>query len=86
MLEPAALGVPVLFGPQLFNFVEISSALLAAGAARQIGDAGQLAQVVAALLGDPEQRRVMGEAGRQLVVENRGALARLEVQIAAHLA
>ena len=77
MLEPAALGVPVVFGPYLFNFAEISAALLAAGGARQVTDARQLGQVVGELLADTAQRARMGEAGRRLVAENRGALQRL---------
>jgi 3-deoxy-D-manno-octulosonic-acid transferase len=77
MLEPAALGVPVVFGPHLFNFQEISQALLAAGGAQQVADATALATVTAALLNDKAQRTQMGEAGRRLVAENRGALDRL---------
>lgn len=85
MLEPAALGIPVLTGPQLFNFVDISAALLAAGAARQVDDSTQLAQVVGELLADAGQRQAMGAAGRQLVADNRGALERLLQQIATYL-
>ena len=36
MLEPAALGLPVLFGPHVFNFAEISRRLLEAGGARTV--------------------------------------------------
>lgn len=77
MLEPAALGVPVLFGPSRFNFEDIARALLAAGAARQVADAADLGEAVAELLGDPARRAEMGEAGRQLVEANRGAVGRL---------
>jgi 3-deoxy-D-manno-octulosonic-acid transferase len=85
MLEPAALGVPVLTGPQLFNFTDISAALLAAGAARQVDDSTQLAQAVGELLMDAGQRQAMGAAGRQLVADNRGALARLLERIENYL-
>ncbi len=77
MLEPAALGVPVVFGPHLFNFSEISRGLLESGAARRIENSEQLAAVVGELLGDAALRAEMGEAGRKLVAENRGALDRL---------
>lgn len=77
MLEPAALGVPVVFGPHLFNFSDISRGLLEAGAARRIENSEQLAAVVGELLGDAALRAEMGEAGRKLVVDNRGALERL---------
>ncbi len=77
MLEPAALGVPVVLGPHLFNFSDISRGLLEAGAARRIEDSGQLAVMVGELLGDAALRAKMGEAGRNLVAANRGALERL---------
>lgn len=77
MLEPAALGVPVLTGPQRFNFSDISEALLAAGAAREVADAEALAAAVVQWLGDVDDRRRAGEAGRQLVEANRGSLERL---------
>lgn len=77
MLEPAALGVPVIFGPQLFNFSDISRDLLENGAARRVEDSEQLARVVIELLGDAALRAEMGEAGRRLVAANRGALERL---------
>jgi 3-deoxy-D-manno-octulosonic-acid transferase len=77
MLEPAALGVPVLTGPARFNFSDISEALLAAGAAREVTDAETLAAAVIHWLGDAEDRQRAGEAGRQLVAANRGSLERL---------
>jgi len=77
MLEPAALGVPMVFGPHLFNFSDISRGLLEAGAARRIESSEQLAAVVGELLGDAALRAEMGEAGRKLVADNRGALERL---------
>jgi 3-deoxy-D-manno-octulosonic-acid transferase len=75
----------VVTGPQLFNFTDISAALLAAGAARQVDDSTQLAQAVAELLADAGQRQAMGAAGRQLVADNRGALARLLERIENYL-
>jgi len=77
MLEPAALGVPVVFGPHLFNFADISRALLEAGGARRVADSGELARVVGEMLSDAALRAEMGEAGRKLVAANRGALERL---------
>lgn len=85
MLEPAALGVPVVFGPHLFNFSDISRRLLESGAARRVEDSAQLASVVGELLGDAALRAEMGEAGRQLVADNRGALARLLGLLKDHL-
>ena len=76
VLEPAALGVPVLVGPNTFNFAEVTDLLLERGAARRIGDAEQLALVLQQLLENPAQRRAMGEAARLTVEDERGAVAR----------
>ncbi|MGA7800867.1 MAG: lipid IV(A) 3-deoxy-D-manno-octulosonic acid transferase [Gammaproteobacteria bacterium] len=73
-LEPAAVGVATLFGPNMFNFDEISRLLLNAGAARQINDAGQLAASVIDWLGDAPKRNAVGDQGRAVVAANRGAL------------
>jgi 3-deoxy-D-manno-octulosonic-acid transferase len=77
VLEPAALGMPVLFGPQMHNFLAARDLLLQAGAAEQIADADALAAAIQRLLQDPTTRQRMGEAGRTAVAANRGALQRL---------
>ena len=77
VLEPAAAGVPVLFGPHMFNFEQARSVLLDAGAARQLTVEAQLAPALAELLGDPPLRKEMGRAGRAVMAANRGALQRL---------
>lgn len=77
LLEPAALGKPVLSGPHLFNFLEISAQLRAAGALREVQDAVQLAQVVSELWGDPAGAQAMRDAGLGVLKANQGALERL---------
>ena len=77
MLEPAALGLPVIFGPHVFNFAEVSQLLLERAAARQVRGAAELAAVVSDLFQDAEARHAMGDRGREVVDENRGALKRL---------
>lgn len=76
LLEPAALGLPVLSGPHTFNFVEISALLKQVGALETVGDAEQLAAAVEWLLAHPEQARARGRAGRQRIDRERGALER----------
>lgn len=76
VLEPAALGLPVLFGPHMHNFIAARDLLLSRGAALQVG-ADQLAAQIAVLLGDRCRREEMGEAGRIAVEANRGALRKL---------
>ena len=77
LLEPAALGIPVITGPHTFNFADISRMLLQADAARQVDNAAELAAAVITLLQNDTLRRAMGEKGRDLVEQNRGALAKL---------
>ena len=77
VLEPAALGLPVLFGPYMFNFEQARALLLEQGAARQIEDLLQLEPALSRLLQEPQQRAAMGKAGREVLQANRGALARL---------
>jgi 3-deoxy-D-manno-octulosonic-acid transferase len=76
LLEAAAVGTPVVFGPHMFNFSEISRMARGRGAGRQVQDAAELASVVADYLRNPAARRAAGEAGQRMVAENRGALAK----------
>jgi 3-deoxy-D-manno-octulosonic-acid transferase len=76
LLEPAALGVPMVVGPHMFNFEEIAARLRGAGAVVSIADAAGLAPAIAALLADPGERTRRGEAGRASLATERGALAR----------
>ena len=77
LLEPAALGKPVLSGPHLFNFLEISSQLREAGALREVQDADSLAREVAQLWQSRDDWQAMSEAGLAVLRRNQGALARL---------
>lgn len=77
LLEPAALGVPILVGPDNSNGEEIARLLIARGAAEVVHDAAELGRRVTALLGDSDARERMGAAGRASVDSNRGALEKL---------
>jgi 3-deoxy-D-manno-octulosonic-acid transferase len=85
VLEPAALGVPVLVGPHTFNFAEVTDLLLERGAALRVDDSDSIAAVLQRLLTMPEQRRAMGETGRVTVISARGALKRTMQRIEAIL-
>jgi 3-deoxy-D-manno-octulosonic-acid transferase len=76
MIEPAACGAAVVFGPHVWNFKEDAARLLAAGAACQVGDAGELEQVVTRLVADSTERRQRGEAARAFVLQQQGATQR----------
>ncbi len=74
VLEPAVSGIPVITGPEMFNFVESTQLLKQAGALWQINDAAQLADKVNELLQNPAQREQAGKAGQQVIEKNRGAV------------
>ena len=74
LLEPAALGMPVVTGPHVSNFTEICELLVSAGAAVQVADTDELLQTVSRWLGDANERHRIGQLGRQVVEKNRGAL------------
>lgn len=73
MLEPAAQGLPVVYGPHVSNFRQEAMLLEEAGAALRVQDAGQLRETLEALVGDPARRQAMSEAGIQAVRAQRGA-------------
>lgn len=74
LLEPAALSLPIVTGPYLFNFTEISRLLKEADAARIIHNENELALLMIELLQDFLLRKEMGERGHNVVEQNRGAL------------
>ncbi|CAM3669265.1 3-deoxy-D-manno-octulosonic acid transferase [Pseudomonas reidholzensis] len=76
-LEPAALALPVIMGPHVFNFLEISAMLREAGALQSVDDAEGLALAVQRLIELPQDARRVGEAGRAVMQANQGALQRL---------
>jgi 3-deoxy-D-manno-octulosonic-acid transferase len=77
LLEPAALGVPILTGPYNANSADIANLLIARGAAEVVHAAGELGGRVSSLLLDPEERKRIGARGRDSVDSNRGALGKL---------
>ena len=77
LLEPAALGMPILTGPYNSNSAEAARLLLSSGAAQVAENAQDLAEKVIALLKDPEGRARMGQEGRAFVEANKGALQKL---------
>ncbi|HEX4240693.1 MAG TPA: 3-deoxy-D-manno-octulosonic acid transferase [Steroidobacteraceae bacterium] len=81
LLEPAALGLPVLSGPSHANAREVARLLIDEGAAAEVRDGAQLARTLTGLLEDAAARERMGEAGRRIVELNRGAVERVAVLI-----
>jgi 3-deoxy-D-manno-octulosonic-acid transferase len=77
LLEPAALGLPVISGPNVFNAQEIADMFVEKGACSIVQDATELAAAIAELVADPDAAKAMGERGRDIVQSNRGSLAKL---------
>jgi len=65
--EPAAWGIPVVFGPYMRQ--EGCEALESEGAAFRVEDPSELSEKIAFLLGDPGRARASGEMGRRIVRE-----------------
>lgn len=77
VLEPAALGLPVVTGPSQYNFATICAQLEQAGGLQTVADEHALADFVVTLLRDSDRMRRMGNTGKQLVRANQNALPAL---------
>ena len=75
-LEPAALGVPTVFGPYMKNFPEPAEVLREENGAIQVQAPEELPEALRRLLADPAECRRLGTRGRRAVLSHRGALAR----------
>jgi 3-deoxy-D-manno-octulosonic-acid transferase len=84
MLEAAVLSKPILTGPELFNFAEISQMLFAAQGMIKVENINQLAQAVIAFFDNAEFRQKTGENALHVVEANRGSLNK-QLQLALNL-
>jgi 3-deoxy-D-manno-octulosonic-acid transferase len=85
LLEPAAAGRPVLFGPRTENFEEASRALEESGAGFRIDSAATLLSVARRLLRDPQGCEAAGRRGSELILANRGATRKTADRILSYL-
>ena len=76
MIEPAGLGVPVVFGPHVWNFRDAAARLIEVQGAVKVDTSQAMKRELARLLDDPELRHKMGEAARAMVIEQQGATER----------
>jgi 3-deoxy-D-manno-octulosonic-acid transferase len=77
LLEPAALGLPVIAGPHQFNSPDVARALAQRSALITVHDAPELSQALVRLLADSDLRTRIGDAAHAVIDSHRGALARL---------
>lgn len=85
VLEPAAMGLPVITGPSQYNFQTICERLAEHGALLTVPDERALAAAVVDLFKDQHKLMAMGEAGKDVVAANRGALERIFALVDSYL-
>ena len=77
MLEAAASSKPIIYGPSVFNFEEVSKMLLESNSALQVNNADELMQTISDLLLDNEKREKLGLNAKACFESHRGAVTRL---------
>jgi len=76
IIEPAAFGKPILFGPDMSNFREIAAAFLESYAALQVDSPADFEARLQILLEDTHARTWLGRNARKVIRNNQGAVAR----------
>jgi 3-deoxy-D-manno-octulosonic-acid transferase len=76
VIEAAAFGKPILFGPHMENFREIAKAFTDSYAALQVNSAAELEAKLRDLLDDTHARQWLGRNARKVIRDNQGALNR----------
>lgn len=85
ILEPAVFGVPVVFGPYMFNFEEVSKSFLINKAAIMVKDSKELEEAILWLIKNPREAKDMGKRGREVCLSHTGATQRLLREISTYL-
>jgi len=75
-VEAIEAGQPVLFGPNMENFVALTNALLARNAAVEVKSSTELLREMANLLANPERRQQLVENAGTILEVHRGATSR----------
>jgi 3-deoxy-D-manno-octulosonic-acid transferase len=76
IIEPAVYGKPIVIGPHMQNFRDITEAFKTDRAVIQVEDASGLKQAIAGLLADENGRREIGQRAQEVIHKNRGATRR----------
>ena len=76
MIEPAAYGAAVCFGPNTANFRDVVASMLACRGAEVVADGEELARFVRRCLEEPETAAALGQRARSLVLGQLGATGR----------
>ncbi|MEW4488376.1 3-deoxy-D-manno-octulosonic acid transferase [Thalassoglobus sp. JC818] len=73
MIEPAAHGIPVCFGPNTRNFRQVVELLLKANAAQRVATSSELEEFIVQSLTNSNDAHAMGERAKELISEQQGA-------------
>jgi len=73
ILEPAAMGLPIVYGPHMFNFNAINELFIHYQAALQVADEAGLEKALHLLLSDEKRADEMAAKAKQLIAKNAGA-------------
>ena len=76
LIEPCAVGKPVLVGQHTFNFADITEAAIGAGAAIRCSNAANMLEQARAVLADTARQQEMGQWALAFAHQHRGATAR----------
>lgn len=82
LIEAAAMGVPTILGPNMFNFAQVTQAAVLADAAVQLDDVAELHDMIAALAADRSKVQTMAQAAKGFTLQHRGTTQRLIAAIA----
>ena len=81
MIEPAAYGIPVSFGPNTSNFKEVVSQLLGHDAATVVRDQSEMEDFVGQVIHNPDWARQTGLTAQNLMLQHNGASDRTVKQL-----
>ena len=76
VLEPAALGIPIITGPSYFNFKEMTESLIALGALKQIQNEQELASCLIQIVQESAISEEMSRNAEAFVKQNLGAVGK----------
>lgn len=73
ILEPAALGKAIFYGPSMYNFATINDLFLSSNASIQVEDMDKLAEVISEYMDNPKKIQQMGMQAKKLIDKNSGS-------------
>lgn len=86
ILQPIALGKPTLMGPWMQNFQDVADIALSEQAARQVANAGELAEVAAAIISSEPEQQLFATRGQAMLQKHGGAARRYAQKLSSLIA